>query len=179
MGPSYLLSLSWQRWVLEIGHGALPTNKFVEVSIVFGHGVSSLVGGAVALGCCCATGRLPWLGVNGLSSSWNFLVGLGISWILLWARLYTINGIRLGLAVVVVGFTTEVCVEVTVVGAASGSGLTGKDLSTSLTYKHLFMGVLVLLFLSAAFLGTGGLPWWSGFAKSIGTCVQMVTKFAF
>ena len=41
-----------------IGHDALATNKLVEACTVFGHGVSSLVGGAVdvaavvALGCC-------------------------------------------------------------------------------------------------------------------------------
>ena len=51
-----LITLGW------IGHDALATNKFVKASIVFGHGVSSLVSGdvdvavAVALGCCCATG---------------------------------------------------------------------------------------------------------------------------
>ena len=30
-----------------IGHDALATNKLVEASMVFGHGLSSLVGGAV------------------------------------------------------------------------------------------------------------------------------------
>ena len=38
-----------------IGHDALATNKLVEAGIVFGQGMSSLVGGAVvvvvALGC--------------------------------------------------------------------------------------------------------------------------------
>ena len=44
------------------GHDALATNNLVKAGIVFGHGVSSLVSGAVdvamgvALGCCCATG---------------------------------------------------------------------------------------------------------------------------
>ena len=67
-----------------IGHGALATIKLVEASIVFSHVVSSLVSGAmdvvavVALGCC-AIGELLVLRVNRLSSSWNFLVGLGIS----------------------------------------------------------------------------------------------------
>ena len=60
----------------------------------------------------------------------------------------------LGLVVVVFGFTTDVCSEATVVATASGSVLTGKDFSISLTLNHLVMGVLVL-FLSAAFLGTG------------------------
>ena len=66
-----------------IGHDALATNIFVEASIVFVHGVPSLVSGAVdvamiaALGCCTLRG-LSQLGVNGLSSSWNLLVGLGI-----------------------------------------------------------------------------------------------------
>ena len=54
----------------------------------------------------------------------------------------------------VVGFTTDVCVEVAIVATTSDSGLTGKDLSISLTLNHLFMGALVL-FLSTAFLGTG------------------------
>ena len=68
----------------RIGHDALATNKFVEAGIVFGHGVSSLVGGAVdaavvvALGFC-TIGGLPQLGMNGLSSSLNFPVGLRIS----------------------------------------------------------------------------------------------------
>ena len=39
-----------------IGHDALATNKFVEAGILFGHGVSSLVVGAVnvtaVVGCC-------------------------------------------------------------------------------------------------------------------------------
>ena len=95
------------------------------------------------------------LGMNGLSPSWNFLiVGSGISWTLVWNRLYTFNGIGLGLTAVAVGFTTCVCVEVTVVAATSVSVLTGKDFLTSLTLNHLFMGVLVLFFLSAALLGT-------------------------
>ena len=68
--------------------------------------------------------------------------------------LYTACGIGLGLAAVAVGFTTDVCVEVTIAATASDSGITGKDLSISLTLNYLFMGVLVL-FLSAAFLGTG------------------------
>ena len=67
-----------------IDHYSLVTNKFLEASIVSGHGVSSLVSGAVdvavvvALGCC-AIGGLLHLGVNGLSSPWNFLGGLEIS----------------------------------------------------------------------------------------------------
>ena len=67
-----------------IGHDALAANKFIEDSIVFGHGVSALVGraadvlGVVALGCYTIEGLLQ-LRVNGVSSSWNFLVGLGIS----------------------------------------------------------------------------------------------------
>ena len=45
-----------------IGHDALATNKFVKTGIVFGHGVSSLVVGAVnvvAVVGCCAIGGLP------------------------------------------------------------------------------------------------------------------------
>ena len=42
------------------GHDALSTNKLVEAGIVFGHGVSSLVYGAVAVaaasGCCSSGG---------------------------------------------------------------------------------------------------------------------------
>ena len=130
-----------------IGHGALATNKLVEAGIVFGHGVAMVA----ALGSC-TIGGLSGLEVNGLSSSWNLLVDLGISWIFPWARLYTITGIGLGLAVVVVGFTTDIGVEVTIVAIAFGSG---KDFSISLTMNHLFMGVLVLLFLSAACLRVG------------------------
>ena len=54
-----------------------------------------------------------------------------------------------------VGLTTDVCIEVAIVATTSGSGLTSKDLSTSLTLNHLCMGVLVLFFLSVALLGTG------------------------
>ena len=53
------------------------TNKFVEARTVFGHGVSSLVGGmaaeavAGALGCksvgCCSIRGLSRLGINGTS----------------------------------------------------------------------------------------------------------------
>ena len=124
-----------------IGQDALARNKLVEAGIVFGHGVSSLVGGGVdmatvaAMGCC-AIGGLLLLGANGLSSSWNLIVGLGISWNLPWARLYTITGIGLGLVVVDLGFTTDVGVEVTVVTTAFGSG---KDFSISLTLNHLFL----------------------------------------
>ena len=46
--------------------------------------------------------------------------------------------------------------EVTVVAMASDSVLAGKDFSTSLTLNCLFMGVLVLFFLSAALLGRVG-----------------------
>ena len=56
-------------------------------------------------------------------------------------------------AAVAVGFTTDVWVEDTVMATASGSMLTGKDFSTSLTLNCLFMGVLVLFFLSAPLLG--------------------------
>ena len=65
-----------------IGHDTLATNRFVEASVVFGHGLSSLVIEAenvVAVVGCCAIGRLVQLGVNWCSSSWNFPVGLGIS----------------------------------------------------------------------------------------------------
>ena len=61
-----------------IGHDALSTNKLLEAGMVFGHGVSSLVCRAVAVvvasGCCAFGGLLP-LGVEGLSSPWDFLVG--------------------------------------------------------------------------------------------------------
>ena len=56
---------------------------------------------------------------------------------------------------VAVGFTTDVCVEITIVANASGFVLIGKDLSTSLTLNYLLMCVLVLFFLSAALLGNG------------------------
>ena len=69
-----------------IGHDDLATNKFVEAGTVFGHGVSSLVGGAVnvtvvvALGCCCAVGgllQLGWMGFlppgTSLLWGWGFL----------------------------------------------------------------------------------------------------------
>ena len=143
-----------------IGHDALATNKLAKAGIVFGHGVSSLVSGAVNLAVvvamgCCAIGGLPQLGVNGLYSSWHFLVGLGISWTLFWDILYTVNGIGHGLSAVVVGFTTDVCVEVAIVATASGSGLISIDLSSSLTLNCFFMAVSVLFFLSAALLGTG------------------------
>ena len=111
-------------------------------------------GSGSSLGLLCHRG-LPWLEVNGLSSSWNFLVELWISWILLWAKLYAITYIGLGLVVVVVGFTTDICVEAAAVATASGSAVTSKNFSTSLTLNYLFMGVLVLLFLSATFLGIG------------------------
>ena len=61
-------------------------------------------------------------------------------------------GIELGLVVVVVCCTTG-AVEVTAVATASDTVLAGKDLSASLTLNHLFMGVLVLFFLSVALLG--------------------------
>ena len=108
-----------------------------------------------ALGCCCILGGLLQLWVKELSPSSNLLVGLGISCTLVWARLYIVNGIGLDLAAMVVGFTTDVCVEVTVVATTSGSVLTGKYFSTIHTLNCLFMGVLVLIFLSAALLGTG------------------------
>ena len=65
------------------GHDALATNKLEEAGMVFGHGVSSLVSGAVAvvvaLGCCALVGMSP-LGVEGSPSPWNLLIGgLGIS----------------------------------------------------------------------------------------------------
>ena len=64
----------------RIGHDALATNKLVETSIVFDHGVSSLVCGAaavaVALGCCALRGLSP-LGVKGPSSPWNLIIGGG------------------------------------------------------------------------------------------------------
>ena len=92
--------------------------------------------------------------MNGLSSSWNLLLSLGISWVLPWARLYTIKGIGLGLVIVVVGVNTDIDVEATTVATTYDSG---KDFSISLTLNHLFIDVLVLLFLSAAFLGVGAL----------------------
>ena len=140
-----------------IGHDALATNKLMKDGIVFGYGVSSLVIGAVdvavvaALGCH-TIGGLSQLALNGLSSPWNLLVSLVISWILPWAKLYTITGIGLGLAVMVVGFTTDVGVAAAIVATAFGSN---EDFSISLTLNCLFMGVLVLFFLSAAFLGVG------------------------
>ena len=69
--------------------------------------------------------------------------------------MYTFNGIGLGLAAKAAGFTTDVCVEAAILATTSGSGLIGKDLSTSLTLNCPFMGVLVLLVLSAALSGTG------------------------
>ena len=124
---------------------------------MFGHGVSSLVGGpvdvaAVAAWGCCTIGVLSQLGVNRLSSSWNLFVDLGISWNLPWARLYIITGIGLGLVVMVVGVATEVGVEVTVVAVAFDSC---KDFSISLILNHLFMGILVVFFFSAVLLGVG------------------------
>ena len=66
-----------------IGHDALATNKLVEACMVFGHGESSLVCGAVAvvvvLGCCTLGGLSPlgWrdlllLGTS-LMGDWGFL----------------------------------------------------------------------------------------------------------
>ena len=112
-----------------IGHYALVTNKLVDAGIVFGHGVSSLVCGAVAVTVtsgCCALGGLSPLGMEGSSSPWNFIGRLGISWILLWARLYTIIGIGVGLAVVAAGFAADIWVDVTVVVTAIGVGSVSK-----------------------------------------------------
>ena len=64
--------------IVRIGHDTLSTNKFIEASTVFGHGVSSLVCGAVAvaaaLGCCSSRGLLP-MGKEMPPSSWDLLVG--------------------------------------------------------------------------------------------------------
>ena len=146
-----------------IGHDAFVTNKLVEAVMVFGHGVSSLVCGAVAvvaaLGCSTLVGLSP-LEVKGFSSPLNLLIGgLGISWILLWAILYTVTGIVVGLAVVVVGLTADVWVDVTMVVTVIGVGLTkkvwfaGKGSTITLTSNLLFIGALALFFFSA-FLGT-------------------------
>ena len=61
-----------------IGQDALASNKFVEVSMVLDHRVSSLCCGAVAVnaasGCCLSWGLLQ-LGVEGPFSSWGLPVG--------------------------------------------------------------------------------------------------------
>ena len=92
-------------------------------------------------------------GVNGPSPSWNFLImGLVISWTLVWGRLYTVNGIGFSLAAVAVGFTTDVYVEAAVVAIISGSVLTVKDFSTSLPLNCPFYGCFgSLLFVSFSF----------------------------
>ena len=76
---SVLINMGVEASLGGIGHDALATNKLVEVSMVFGHGVSCLVCGAVALGCCALVELAP-LGVKGFSSPWNLFIGrLGIS----------------------------------------------------------------------------------------------------
>ena len=55
---------------------------------------------------------------------------------------------------VTAGFTIDVCVAVVAVATTSGSMLIGNGFLTSLTLNCLFMGVWVLFFLLAAFLGT-------------------------
>ena len=83
---------------------------------------------AVALGCCCSTGGLPWLGENRPSLSWKFFtVGMGISWTLGLDRLYIVNGIGFSLAAVAIAFTIDVCVVIAVVVTNSGFMLIGKD----------------------------------------------------
>ena len=61
-----------------IGHDALAMNKFIQAGMGFGHGVSYLFCGAVAvaaaLGCCYSVGVLLF-GAEGPSSSWDFLAG--------------------------------------------------------------------------------------------------------
>ena len=109
-----------------IGHDAYVANKLVEAGMVFGYEVSFLVCRvvvvAVASGCS-ALGGLSPLEVEGFSSHWNLLIGgLGISWILLWARLYTVNGIGFGLVVGAVGFAADIWADVTIVITTVGVG---------------------------------------------------------
>ena len=59
-------------------------------------------------------------------------MGLGISWIFVLDRLYTVNAIWFSLVEVAVGFTIDVGVEVAVVTITSGSVLTDKDFSIAL-----------------------------------------------
>ena len=91
-----------------------------------------------------------------IEGEWTFFLlepssGFGDFLDLPWARLYTITGIGLGLVVVVVGFTTDVGVQATILATTFSSG---RDFSISLTLNCLFMGVLAL-FLSVAFWGVG------------------------
>ena len=64
-----------------IGQDTLASNKFMEADMVLDNGMSTLLCGSMAVtaasGCCSSWGLLP-LGVEGPSSSWNFLVGQGI-----------------------------------------------------------------------------------------------------
>ena len=79
---SILMNISVEVLLEGIGHDAPATNKLVEAGMVFGHGVLSLVCGAVAvvvaLGCC-ALGGLSPLGWRGLLlgapllGDWTFL----------------------------------------------------------------------------------------------------------
>ena len=64
-----------------IGQDALASNKFMEASMVLGHGVSFLFCGAVVVTPAsghCSTRGLLLLGVEGPSSSGSLFVGCGI-----------------------------------------------------------------------------------------------------
>ena len=69
--------------------------------------------------------------------------------------MYNVNGNEPGLAAVAVGFTTDVCVEVAIVATISGSGLTGKDLSTSLDLELPLYGCFGSFLLVSCPFGTG------------------------
>ena len=155
-----------------IGQSALALNRFMEVGMVLGQGVSSLSWKTGALGVASGCGVLQ-LGVEGFSSAWGLPVGWEIPSNFPCAKLYTVTGM-----VVAADFTTGIwvdAVEVATVGVGTDLigftgtdivGVVGKGWAISLSLHLLFTGALVLLFLSAifhpgAFL-VNGLLFWEG-----------------
>ena len=67
---SVLMNMGVEVSLGGIGHAAFVTNKLVKAGMVFGHGVSSVVYGgvavAVALGCCVLGWRVLLLGTSSL-----------------------------------------------------------------------------------------------------------------
>ena len=130
--------------------------------MVFGHGVCSLVQGAVAVvvasGCCTLQGLSSLRGLLLLGTSllgdWGFLeLYFGPDYI-------QFTAIGVGQAIVAAGFTADAWIVVTKVVAIVGVGLMGKvgfmgkECSINLTLNLLFTGDLAFSFFSA-FLGTG------------------------
>ena len=140
-----------------IGQVALASNRFVESGMVLGHGVSSPFWRVVTVGTassCCSWGLLK-LGVEGISPSWNLVVGLGSPLNLPWARLHTVIG--MDVATDLITGIWDVAVEVATVGVDSAGGigfmgnvgLAGIGWAITLTLNLLFTSALALLFFSA------------------------------